>query len=219
MSADRRASRARYPNLADIENVDSQGPLEGFIAQQPPPGLDGWGWIPSNASVGVDHVSTAADWPGVEWVATQTRPAGTPFKTPGVHTQGTGGGTCDTLAVSTAYFCGAHITRGDSLLHRGPAGLRRPEDVLPRARSYTNVSGAVIHMWRTNSASDALGKPGVANGLWGTLQWEISHRDADGSLIFNPERGGTQAVEGFPGGGAFFIENVKEELDLGAHIP
>jgi hypothetical protein len=210
----RRASRARYPNIADIETVGSQGPLEGFIAQQPPVGLDGWGWIPANASVGVDHISTAGDWPGVEWVATQTRPAGTPFGTPGVHTQGTGGGTCNALAVSTAYFCGAHITRGNSLLHRGPVGLRRPEDVLPRARQYANVSGAVVHMWRANSGTDALGQPGVGNGLWGTLQWEISHRDTAGSFIFNQAWGHTDGG-GLSGWRGVFFENVKEELDLG----
>jgi hypothetical protein len=211
----RRAPRARYPNIADIESVDSQGPLEGFIAQQPPPAEAGWGWIAANLSIGVDHISTAADWPDVQWIATQTRPAGSSFGSPGVHTQGTGGGTCDQLAVSTAYFCGSHIPRGNSLLHRGPAGLRKPEHVLPNARHYHNVSGAVIHMWRTNSAESVLGATGVGNGLWGTLQWEVSHRDANGSFIFNPA-GGTQAVEGFPGGGAFFIENQKEELDHGS---
>ena len=70
------APKARYPNIADVETLGSRGPLDGFISQA----AASYAWIEpdfSNTTAGVDHVSTAADWPGVEWVATNNRPAGT----------------------------------------------------------------------------------------------------------------------------------------------
>jgi hypothetical protein len=63
-------------------------------------------------------------------------------------------------------------------------------------------------MWR----GPGIGTAGVGNGMWFTLQWEVESVHADGSWHFDPH-GGTQGSEGFDGGGAFFIENVLEELD------
>ena len=204
-----RVPQGRYPNIADMEAQESLGALEGFITQ---PGV---AWLePSfaNSTPGVDHVSTAADWPDVEWIATNNRPFGSPYGTPGIHYQGTGGGACSSLDVTTSYWCGTAIPRGQNYLHRTPVGLANPAAVLPNAARYRNetVGGAVVHMWRTNDGT--IGTGGVNSGLWFTLQMEVTHIDADGALVFDPT-GGTQGSEGFDGGGPFFIENVLEEVD------
>jgi hypothetical protein len=72
------APKARYPNVVDVESLGSRGPLDGFISVA----AASYAWIEpdfSNTSAGVDHVSTAADWPGVEWIATNNRPTGAFF--------------------------------------------------------------------------------------------------------------------------------------------
>jgi len=75
----RRAPKARYPNVVDVEAAGALGPLEGFISQAATGAAGTFGWIAANMSGEfTDHLSTAADWPGVEWIASKTRPTGTP---------------------------------------------------------------------------------------------------------------------------------------------
>jgi hypothetical protein len=57
--AGKRAPRARYPNIVDMEAAGSLGALEGFISRPVQ-------WLEpdfAKHTPGVNHLSTASDWP------------------------------------------------------------------------------------------------------------------------------------------------------------
>ena len=88
---------------------------EGWM---PAAGAD-WFQAPPGPTPGQDFVSSAADWPGVDW-SHHLQMAG------GNFTIGHGGGRCDDMLSGVGYWCGIHVPRGDQFVHGGPCGLRNP---------------------------------------------------------------------------------------------
>ena len=195
----RRVQRARHPN-ADPETIGARrtGDInEGWL---PAMGAE-WTQAPPGPTPGQDFVSSAIDWPGLDWSHHLQMDGGN-------FTIGYGGGRCDDMASKVGYWCGVHIPRGDQFVHGGPGGLLNPEAVLPHY-PYADPKGLVVHMWA------GCGPTCNRIGPWFTLQWQVGGVGANGSLDF-AAGGGTQGSEGWKVDGptgAWFVENALELLD------
>lgn len=208
-----RAIRAKYPD-GDPERSGEW--LAGASANMGG-GDYTFGWIPLSHDTewvkparkpdARELVFTGADWPSVEWPASEKGGSSwTGEGDWGEYHLGLGG-YCDDLEPPVGYWCAMDPPRGQcwdkatntgsgcTQTHMSPDGV-----VFPRAATYANATGAVVQSWR-------------GGGRWFTQQWVVERFDEDSAtLVFDPKTG-MQGGEGGTDSGQFWIENVLEECD------
>ena len=113
------------------------------------------------------------------------------------------GGICDTQFTPNAgYWCSNTTKGGGASTYKIPSGMTFNKSILPNS-PYNDASQAVIQAWQP--------------AKWASWMFEIGtynvSKDPGGvqEIVFS--KGGFQDARGSSTGGAFYIENVMEELD------
>eukprot|EP00051_Salpingoeca_urceolata_P027355 m.481138 g.481138 ORF g.481138 m.481138 type:complete len:908 (+) comp22057_c0_seq1:176-2899(+) len=106
------------------------------------------------------------------------------------------GGHCSRYDPPISYWCSNMIAGGGAGNYMVPSGLGYTKELLPHT-PYKDPRGAIIYSWRP--------------GHWATWMFEVDDWNST-SLLWT--KGGFQGGRGNPGGGQWFIENVREELDV-----
>ncbi|GBG34530.1 Hypothetical Protein FCC1311_107542 [Hondaea fermentalgiana] len=194
-----RAVRARYPNGCTSDaplpsGYHCKGKQQGAAVVDP---RDGFGsnlvgtWIEPE-----QPTKHQANWRQIT-VESPQREVGTAY-----HEYQIGvGGTCRDYDPPAGYWCGLGCWGGTRppprCLVRFPAGIEINSEMLPNG-PYKSLDGAIVHAWHKDH--------------WASWAFEVDAAKSNASHIMLG-RGGFQDARGGNTGEAFFVENLREELD------